>query len=659
MADTDKPTQYVKELAEYLRGQFARQKQMIRETRALRSLLHDVKIPDEYKKTAQVVRTPILADMIQRVVATLTVNYPTWSRGLMGDGPNDEKASSLIEKWVSGAHLKMEQQARRRTFRMLMDSAIAVGMAVCQYRYEPQAWSPFPWRSKDEKGEYTEEADPYLKRVGKHMRQKPFPFSWRDIDPLNYYYWDSYNGEREVILIEEVPLAPTIRALGVRRNSGEKRWETMTAGQPVSEGKSVSGETVEMIQWWTDQKAVFILDGEHAKTLDHKWGKSGLYHFAGLSTHERAPERAYLPVTFAFSELIPFLDRLLTMKANWMYLSAFPRGILKLSKERLEAIYNTLPAEAADNARSAAVSMELDKLSGLLTLYQDESFAWATPPNVGADLDQLIQLVSGLVQQAGIGDVVRGQMGSDASGYLANQLMTAARLAYDPITDNCKFMLRDGAEFLLYGVDQLAFKGKQTRQGVPIWGDTPEKEKQGKEWIELSSKHIDGIYETEPKLDPLLPSNFIMEGRFWLEQWKEGGVSKRTYQEKGLHLQYPEEEDYRQLLDEAKLRMRDQMIQRAGERAGILPKPAPPAPNPLAGMVDQFGQPLQGGAGPGGSMDLGNVGMPVSPGQGMPLTPEQVMPGGMPQLPGPMPGAPAPGMPGGNYGQQPVTNAGM
>lgn len=631
---------YTLELAEFLKSHFSKQKAMIRECRQLRALMHEVQVPEDYRKTTKVVRTPLLADMVQRVTATLTVNYPSWTRGLLGDRPSDEKDSSLIERWLVASHLRMESQIRRRVFRMLIDSAVADGMGVVHYRWNKEAWSPFPIRKKDEKGEHEEDADPYLKRVKKHVRERPFPFSWKDVDPLTYHFWDSYNDEREVVLIEEVPLAPTARALGVRYDGADRKWVDKNPGQAQEEG-TVSGESVQLIQHWTKDTTRYLLDGKQAKEIKHGWGWLSFFDFAGLSTHERAPERAFLPVTFAFAQLVPFLDRLLTMKANWAYLASYPRGVLKLTAERLEKMTGLLPS--AEQERAADVSKNLSEIGTLLMLYGDEDFSFASPPPVGDDLNQLIQLVMGLIQTTGLGPIMRGDApGGDASGYLANQLMTAARLAYDPITDNARFMLRDGAAFLLYGVDKLA------KTGVPVFG---EGDKKGKAWLELSSKHIDSIYDTEPKLDPLLPSNLLAEGIFGLQQVQGGAISMYTHRERFLRIPNPEDEEKKVIIERVKASPRVyQMIEeQVARKAGLMFKPPD---NPLAGLLGQGGEasPIP--------EELQGV-MPRTPGIGMPIDQGMVQRQGPPVAPETdiLPGvAPPPGQAGGQFGRQVVPN---
>lgn len=637
MADTSTTT-YVRQLADYLEGHYAKQKAMIRLMRQLRSLTHEVQIPDEYKSTTRAVRTPILADMIQRVVAQLTVQYPYWERGRMGGGPTDEKDSSLIEKWLLAAHTKMERQQQRNIWESIMDSAISDGMGCCQYRYLPGNWTPFPRRTKDERGEYEEEADPYLARVSKHTKTRPFPFAWEQIDPLCYYRWDAYDGRREYVLIQDVPLAPTARALGVYR--ADKEWRQGEPGQALPADGISSGDTVRLIQHWTDETVTFLLDGQLASQQEHKMGMSGFYDFAGLSTSERAPERAYLPVAYAFAELVPFLDRLLTMKANWMYLSTFPRGVLKLSQARLDAMYAALPD--GERARAGAVSGQLGQLNALITLVEGEEFGWASPPPVGADLNQLISLVAGMIDQSGLGSVLRGQLpsgGADMSGYLYNQMSVLGRIAYEPVTNHAKFMLRGGAEFLLRGVDRLVSGGSKADIAVPVWGKTPmETNKDLKGWLLLSKKHINGIYDTEPKLEPLLPSNLIMEGQFGAGLAEKFHISERQFRSEYLKQQHPEETEHEIRLEKAKRLVEDQMIQEAGMEAGILPKPEP-APSGLVGLN---GSPLPS--------SIGGQGMPVQPGLGMPMQPEP--PRGAPvqaMIPGPQaPGAAPANQPGGN-----------
>jgi hypothetical protein len=616
--------EYVRELKDHLTERFAKQKAQIEHTRALRALLHEVKIPDAYKTTTEVVKTPLLADMVQRTTATLTVNEATYHATPLGSSDQAQDISSLKEKWLPAAYRRMEQEERRRTFRMLMSAAIGDGMAVSQLLWKPQAWSPWPRRKADEEGEQ------YTKRTAEHTIKRPFPFALRDLDPLSYYYFDRDSGGREVLIVKRLPLGPTAKALRVYRQDG--RWIEGQPGKEIPPTESTSKD-VEVWEHWDEGEVTYALDGEQAKVMKNPWPEPPFVDFAGLSSHERVPERSFLPVTFAFEHLIPFLDRLLTMKSNWMYMAAFPQPVLHLTLSHMQQLVSTLPPE---QARANTPMVELGKL---LTLYEGEDFSYASLPPVGDDLNQLLQWTMQMIDAAGMSPIMRGiSPGADATGYLANQMMTAARLAYDPITDNSQFAKAKEAWLVLWGTDHLC-KG----QPVPVWGEHPKKGRN--DWLMLGSKEIDGHYDIECKIEPLLPSNFIMEGQFGISQVQGGAISMKTHREKYLHISAPEDEEKQILLEKVKASpvYEDLMMKRIALKAGLMwPPPTPPAPPPMPGAM------------PGAPVPEA---MPVTPGQGMPLSQESVQPSGMPAVPNNgLPGAGPQGQPGGNYGRQVVPN---
>lgn len=648
--DDSKRTQYVKELAEYLRERFAKQKKLIKLMRELRAMQHTVEVPEDYKTTAKVVRTGKLADTVQRITSTLSVNYPSWQRGLMAESETEKRNTEMVQSWLPAAHLRMESQARRRIFRMLMDAAVSDGMAVSQILWHPEVYDPFPKRKREEMVEYGGDPEKFTARVKQFYRERAFPFSWRDIDPLSYEFYDNYQGEREVILRETVPVGPTATSFGVEMRDGE--WLPANPGAPLEADAQLSGETCELIQHWTKNDVVYLLDDRFVKRVEHNYGRQCIWDFAGMATSERAPDRAFLPVTFAFSELIPLLDRLITMKTNWMYLSAFPRAVLKLSETRLKQMAGLVDGA---EARGAQFSQNLSKLSSLILLYPDEQFEYANPPNVGVDLNQMIQLVTGMIDEAGMANLLRGNIPSGMeSGYLYNQATVSGRLAYDPITDNAKFMLGDQAAFILYAVDKLSKTSK--RAGIPVWGDMGGDRKG---YLELSPSHINGMYDTEPQLEPLLPSNLIMEGTFGLNQAKGGAISMYTHRKKFLRLN-PQEEEKRIAIEEAKMMpaVRQRFLEKTMEEAGLLPvqAPTPPVP-PMPGIG---GLPMLGPGGPEGAMGppppVEQPGMPpltmpqpTTPGQGMPLIPTPLGMHGV-GAPNILPGVGPIQPPGGNYG---------
>lgn len=592
---------YTRELAEYLKTFYARQKAQIEHTRALRALLHEVKVPEVYRTTARVVKTPVLADMVQRLVATLTTNYPSWRRTPIGGSDRAQDQSSLVEKWLAAAHRRMEDEGNRAVFRQVMSAAIGDGMGVMQYTWRPEAWRGFPRQGKDEAGAA------FLNRADEYTQARPFPFGWRDVDPLSFYAWEPDEGEPEVMIMQRLPLAPATSRLGVKRQDG--KWVPDRAGKPRPPGSSATGEELDVVTHWRHDKVTWLLDGDFAREDKHGWGQVPFVWFSGLSTHENLPERTYLPVAFAFEHLLPLLDQLLTMKANWMYLSAFPQQTLKLSAARLQSMAQSLgvPEQQLRNLPS----VELGKL---LVLYEGEEHGYSQPPQVGGDLNQMIQLVMGMIDSAGIGQVLKGQSpSSDPTGYLYQQMMQAARLTYDPITSNFRQAGRKGGSLLLRGVERLA------KRAVAVYGADP-KDRERQKWLMLGPKDIGGNYQIDCELEPLLPSNAILEGQFGLQQYAAGAISMQTHREDYLHMQEPEREDRRRLAEEFKASklIHDMMMWRVAEESGFVP--AGTAASKIAEMTQ--GLPPSAPPGPQGAGGVTAPGRPVQPGMGMALTQE-------------------------------------
>jgi hypothetical protein len=594
--------QYTRELAEYLKTYFSAQKRQIEHTRALRALLHTVNVPEVYRTTAQVIKTPVLADMVQRLTATLTVNYPTWRRTPIGASDKAQDQSSLVEKWLTAAHRRMEDESNRSVFRQVMSAAIGDGMGVMQYTWLPENWKGFPRKAEEEQGK------DYLARTDEYTMSRPFPFGWRDVDPLSFFVYEPNEGDAEVLVIQRLPLAPTASRLGVRRDDS-KKWVKAGAGKAVPPNWSGAGEDVEVICHWSKTQVCWQIDGDYARTDPNPWGEVPFVWFSGLSSHENTPERAFLPVAFAFEHLIPLLDSLLTMKSNWMYLSAFPQQVLKLSNTRLQGMATSLGVPEQRTANLPTI-----ELGKVLTLYEGEDHGFSSPPPVGTDLNQMIQLVMGLIDNAGIGQVLKGSSpGGDPTGYLYQQMVQAARLTYEPITANFRQAGRKGGSLLLKGVDRLA------KRAVAVYGDDP-KDSERQKWLMLGPKDLGGNYNVDCEMEPLLPSNKILEGQFGLQQYSAGAISMQTHREDFLHLAEPEREEKRRLSEEFKSSkiIHDIALWHVGEEAGWFPAgtAARKTQELLGGVTDSAPAPPPGGGG------VTAPGRPVQPGLGMPMTQE-------------------------------------
>ena len=69
---------------------------------------------------------------------------------------------------------QMEREARRPVYRMLMDNAVADGLAIPKLIDRADVWRGLVARKADE------DPDKYLERVAKHKKGSPFPFMLAD-----------------------------------------------------------------------------------------------------------------------------------------------------------------------------------------------------------------------------------------------------------------------------------------------------------------------------------------------------------------------------------------------------------------------------------------------------------------------------------------------
>ena len=89
---------YVEGLKNQLQAEFGERDSLIRQLRTLRFMDQAVEIPEAYQATTKGVRTPIAFEQLQRVVATLTVNYPVlsvprWGRETRNSASRRERKS--------------------------------------------------------------------------------------------------------------------------------------------------------------------------------------------------------------------------------------------------------------------------------------------------------------------------------------------------------------------------------------------------------------------------------------------------------------------------------------------------------------------------------------------------------------------------------------
>lgn len=611
---------YLKEFVTDRQQFYSALHKQIKAGRDLRFRRHKINIPVAYRATTTEIKSSIVLDMYYRVVATLTTDEPTLTVPPYSQTQKAKDNSNLRERFTSGAMDQMMSEAGRDTLRMGVGSAVGDGLGAWKLIERKDAWKGFPRRSAEETfddslsvEDNTKRANAYTERADKFTKSSPFPFTWTDLDVTTYLPLVGPYGVEEVVELTKRPALPTMKQFGVYKPSGGKGFAKRRLGQALTDDDNYANQTFDMVEHWTSSGVTYELDNEIVEQRTLNYGRVPYFHFGGHMTNSRRPEEQYQSVTQPFAHLIPALDSMMSMMTNWAFFAAYPFIVQDPNEQPIMGPKD--PAKTVLDITPGSV------LRGVRFL---------EAPQTSKALADMIELLRIMIDKSGLAAVMYGAGASSSSGYMVSQLMTAAQLVYSPIVKEVRMALEAMIPFLWRLIE------KQKGRTCYVWGNGTSRGQQ--EWLGLGPEDIDGYYAIKVSLKPLLPMDKISQ-RSSIMQIVQGEIplmSQRTGMEE-LGIEQPEEE-VDQILTEKLLRSPkylETMMQRAGEKAGLV-EPEPPAP-----LQPPQGPPMgppgmeQGGPPPGfpGLMPPGMLGnQPQVPGVNLPLVPPIPTNAGMPEI---------------------------
>jgi hypothetical protein len=620
---------YIKELVEDRQDHFAALHKQIRANRDLRYRRHKIEVPEAYKSTTTEIRTSLVADMLFRVVATLTTDEPTITVPPFSATEKAKRNASLRERWSTAALHQMMQEVQRNVLRMGIDAAVADSLCIWKLIERKDAWVGFPARRRAERtpearatedsarekraaGEDVdeEEAGTYLARTDKFVKGQPFPLTWIDIDPLTYYPVRSTYGVTEVVEVTQRPAIPAMKAFGKYRIDKDQFGDRQP-GEAMPEDSNYAGQTWDCIEHWDGSYVTYILDDIVINQRKVDYCRPPYFECGGHTTSSRKPEEQYQSVIQPFAHLVPALDAILTMMTNWGFFAAFPYLVKDQAGQ---------PVTAGPSDPTNVTSI---KPGDIL-----ENVRFLEAPQTSKALSDLVNLLNMMIDRSGLAAVMYGQGASSSSGYMVSQLMTAAQLVYAPIVDNARMALQDMIPFMWRLVE------KRKGRTVYVWGAG--EGKGSKDWLGLGPDDIDGYYACEVTIKPLLPMDEIAQRDSALRMVK-GGLWSKEHAREHTGLGQPEEEAdqiaVEQYMDSPKVN--ELIVMDAARKAGLIkpepvPQPVPQGPPQILGQngmpMPQQGANMQGLGGFQASPPIQPTG-PLSPGQGLPMAPP--MPAGV------------------------------
>lgn len=396
----------------------------ITEIREAVDMRDPISIPKEYKAITQVVRTPFLRDVKERVAASLVNEDPVYAVEPRDDTIEARKSAAIAGQWTGAMMAAMRKSHPAQD--LIHQSAlnlVADSESVIKVVHRPEAWANFPVRGELRENE---SARAFNDRAERHRKGGVRdPFAGRVVDRLQMVFGDGEYGDEWAIEYGQYPTPYLAAKYGAL--STEIAPVTQIGGEPVPEGgisnavfsggRGGGGQMLKL-EYVDAQQWAVVVNGRMAP------GFPTVNPYAPFLPWFRAVS---LPTLYALKSLVPALNALLTMKMNWAYLTAYPIPVIE-ALATANAMLESLPV--GDGQAPVPEEVWKWKPGKEHFLPPGYTMRFLEPPGTGRDLDQMIADLREMIDIAGVPSVLRGIGGARQPGYAINQLMAAAQLTY-------------------------------------------------------------------------------------------------------------------------------------------------------------------------------------------------------------------------------------
>lgn len=589
--------------------------------RRLRFMEIQPKVPVAYDST--VIITPKAHQIIERMTGTLTTNPIEITVPPAANTTKAQEQSSKMEKWTKLALEQLQKQAGQDNIERFVEHLLADAHACWRLLYTRDYWPKYPRRKT---GKNAETGAEYDKRTEEWKKGKPLPISWSTVDPLQVFPMFSEMGMVCVLESDKRDVAMLNPAKWQLKKKSPELWELMRQ-------KAQAQGQVEFIQIWYRDVRIYAVDGEIVHRQRHRYGAPPYIYATGIGTTSRESGTMAVSVLFPLRHILPAFDTVLSQKLTACALYGWPTPIWTVAKDRPRTY------DAAGNPTESRMEIVMGET---VTKYPDEEIGFLEWKGSVPDIDELIVILDSMVKEAGLASVLHGVDQAGQSGYRLNQLISAARSKFKPITNHTERALEQLIRALW---DIVEFQIKE-----PVYLYSKGKGNSG--WIGLGPEDLNGYRQVEVKLSPMMPTDAYAKSSMTINQVKTGLLDVRTALE-DLGREQPEEimdallaDEWKRdarvkavLIEEALKRMkikvqkdRDMAI---GELIQLMPS-LPPAFQQALMMVMQGQGQGQGrqqggggnvGAGGGAGLRPPPVGVTAAP--GVAAVPQAPGPGGM------------------------------
>ena len=615
MAATGAPTQAeIKTILTRAKSRYDGRNARIKAVQDHRWNLTGPTIPKAFRKTTKEARLPYVRDLLKRGQAILGSQLPKPKVEPQSRKPGDVKNASKRERYLASSYRRMDPKGL--TFHNITDALCADGEAVWKLSLRMSEWAG---EERDSAGD--EEDETYLARVGKIHREH-YPICWEHVDTQTFYpIRQDHDGFIETVEISTRETYAVLDELGVKYEYENGKYRLEDLGPVISPAASMADpiptvnltDTCEYSEHYNMDHVTYSVDGVKIKSEKHPFRRPPYYNPLFSPTSAKDPQYRTEGLADGILQLQDHLEWITTIRLNWASLTGFPTG-------RIVPV--TEDATLAGTEQSNKVVWEQ---GGIVKAPDGFKFEWVPTPGTGQELGVLQDFFKDLTDDVSLAPILYGEAQGDLSGPAAQSLIAMARAIFGPASDNLQTEFNRMASDIQWLIENVI------KDDVPVFekaGKTAtEKKAHPGGWIELGPDDIDGYYEVEHEMAPVVAIERMSKAIWLADAWARGGVDAEYYREEGLGINDPEEMDRRVRTE--KLRdsqpYTDALIMKFMERVSSM---APPQAQP---QLQQMLQPGQPGAPPAGiPVQPGGPGIPMVAGVG-----DSMQPG----MPGPIGGA--------------------
>jgi hypothetical protein len=511
----------VSSIAAQLESEYSDRNSMIEEMRALRDMEITPEVPAGMEP--ELVVTPIASQIVERMVGLLTTDPMRIEVPPSGVSETQGRQASKMERWTKAALDELERQADEDIRERIVENMIVDGAAAARMMYAPGLWAGMPTKEEYEgtDAEYNKEVEQW--KVG-----RPLPIVWSWLDPLCVYPIWSEAGLECVLEKDQRNLATLDpKKFNMSRKANPEIWQL--------DRHSDTGGKVEFIQYWTRDTLTYCVDGEVVHHTKHQYRRPPYIYSYGAAVSSKDSQKRGRSMLYNLRYLLPYFDRLLSQKATAIRIWCWPTPVFKQSALNMPAV------DAATGKPTPLRSIEVQP-GKAVSLYSDEEITFLTWNGSGPDADEMISLINGMIQQAGLSDVMYGQ-GGDQSGYGINQLIAAARVRFKPIIKHAERAIESQIQTLW---DIIEY---QIKTPVPIYVGARKKG----EWLSLGPDDLKGYRQVKVSLNPIIPTDTYARSSQAINEVQAGLRTRRSAME-AIGIEQPDEMEDELLVEAFKMR---------------------------------------------------------------------------------------------------------